>query len=179
MEILILGILLVALMVYVSTRIKRTAAEAFEPEMIDEADFKLSKPAGLLHPLRDDSEFAFEAYSQEYGDGNLRNIRRMQAELRIHTDAKFKTVCAEAKKEADQILSEEKLKDAPVDQRICLIESEKTVDGITTRDYRKIVESLRQKKIYDLKVSVLDTHLRENAGKAAEMIETFTVKSEQ
>jgi hypothetical protein len=35
MEILIPGLILVALMVYVSTRIKRAAARAFEPENVD------------------------------------------------------------------------------------------------------------------------------------------------
>ena len=103
MEILILGILIVALMVFVSTKIKKNAAQAFEREIIETEEFSLIKPEGLLHPLRDNSEFAFEAYSKEFGDEDLRNFWRANAELLVHDGKSLKTVCAEIKNFADEI----------------------------------------------------------------------------
>ena len=51
MEILIPGLILVGLMVWVSTRIKRNAAKAFEREEIETAEFSLTKPEGFLAPV--------------------------------------------------------------------------------------------------------------------------------
>src|SRR5687767_8261126 len=51
MELLIPGLILVALMVYASTRIKRTAAAAFDRETVDTEDFIIQKPEGFLHNL--------------------------------------------------------------------------------------------------------------------------------
>lgn len=176
MEILILGVLLVVIMVIVSTRVKKNAARAFEPETIENREFKLQKPSGLMYPIRDDSKFAFEAYSNTFGDGNLRSIWQIHSDLTIHTDSKFKSVCNDAKKIADEIFSEEFPKDKPKDQRICLIEGENTDDGVKKRIFWKIIESLSQQKVYEFKISVLDIHLAENLDKASEMFESFTVK---
>lgn len=177
MEILIIGVVVVALMVYVSTRIKKSAAAAFERETIETEDFRLIKPEGLLHPLRDESKFAFEAYSKEFGAENLRNIWQSNVELLVHSDAKFKKICSDIKKSADEILSENVLKDAPEDQRICLIEGEQTLDDVKKRVFWKIVESVSQKKVYELRIFVLEGNLPEFGEKAREMLESFTVKS--
>ncbi|MFM9905905.1 MAG: hypothetical protein ACKVQJ_15180 [Pyrinomonadaceae bacterium] len=66
--ILIPGIILVALMVYASTRIKKIAAAAFEAETIETDDFVIQKPDGFLHVLNGDPKYAFETYSKEYGN---------------------------------------------------------------------------------------------------------------
>ncbi len=68
MEILIIGVIVVALMVWASTRIKRSAAEAFEEEAIDTDDFSLVKPEGFLSPVENDEYLAFYAYSKEFGE---------------------------------------------------------------------------------------------------------------
>lgn len=84
MEILIPGLLLVAFMVYASTRIKRTAAEAFESETIAGDDFVIQKPEGMLTVLNGRPELLFESYSKEYGKGDAGEIRQIRAELRRH-----------------------------------------------------------------------------------------------
>lgn len=68
MEILIPGLILVALMVYASTRIKRNAAAAFDAEAIETDDFVIQKPEGFLHNLNGDPKFAFEAYSKDFSE---------------------------------------------------------------------------------------------------------------
>ncbi len=176
MEILIIGIAVVALMVYVSTRIKKSAATAFERERIETDEFRLIKPEGLLHPLRDKSEFAFEAYSKGFGAENLRNIWQSNAELLVHSDKNFKEVCSIAKKSAEEIILENILKETPADQRICLIEGKQTLDDVKKRVFWKIVESVSQKKVYELRVFVLEGNLPEFGEKAKEMLESFTIK---
>jgi len=67
LAILIPGLILVALMVYASTRIKRVAAEAFEAETIETDEFAVEKPDGFLNILNRDPALALDAYSREFG----------------------------------------------------------------------------------------------------------------
>lgn len=176
MEILIIGLIFVGLMVYVSTKIKKSAAAAYERETIDETEFYIEKPEGFLHPLNRESEFAFEAYTDTYGEGEARSIWRAQAQMRIFFDKKLKTVIADVKKNADEILSEKVLKDAPGVQRISLIETARTEDEHKRREFWKIVENLKSKKVYELRISILNNYLEEYNAKAETMLESFTVK---
>jgi len=70
MELLIPGLLLVALMVWASTRIKKIAASAFDRETIETEEFVIQKPEGFLHNLNGDPKYIFEAYSREYSKAN-------------------------------------------------------------------------------------------------------------
>ena len=70
MELLIPGLLLVAFMVWASTRIKKIAASAFDPETIETDEFVIQKPEGFLHNLNGDPKYIFEAYSKEYSKAN-------------------------------------------------------------------------------------------------------------
>ena len=78
MELLIPGLILVALMVYVSTRIKRAAAAAFEEEQIIGDGFTLTKPEGFLHKINN-SDYPFEAYSKQFGTGGAEKERAATA----------------------------------------------------------------------------------------------------
>lgn len=92
MELLIPGLILVALMVWASTKIKRDAAAAFEPETIETDEFVIRKPDGFLHVVNDDSGLAFRAYSKEYGRNELNGDRRVTIEVSIHQNSDLKTV---------------------------------------------------------------------------------------
>src|SRR5947209_4631995 len=83
MEILIIGLILVGLMVYASTRIRRNAAEAFEPETIVTPEFSIKKPEGMLHVLNGDRRYAFEAYSRDFAPIGRRDIRVATACVQI------------------------------------------------------------------------------------------------
>jgi hypothetical protein len=52
MEILIAGVILVAFMAYASTRIKRSAAKAFEAETVETDQFVIQKPDGFLNVIK-------------------------------------------------------------------------------------------------------------------------------
>ena len=85
MELLVPGLILVALMVYASTRIKKTAAQAFEPETVETDEFVIEKPEGFLHVINGDPQYAFESYSKEYGGAGAEDIRQGTAKLHIRT----------------------------------------------------------------------------------------------
>jgi hypothetical protein len=95
MELLIPGLILVALMVYASTRIKKTAARAFEPETIETDEYVIEKPDGFLHVINGDPQFAFEAYSKEYGGAGAEEIRQGTAKLHVRSGAKVGDVLRE------------------------------------------------------------------------------------
>lgn len=176
MEILIIGGIIVALMVYASTKIKRSAAQAFEPETIDEADFSLNKPEGYLHPFRENSEFAFEAYTKNFGGGAAKNLRQSRATLRVNSNSSFDEVCRNAKKSGDKVLSKNFVGNAPENQKIFLLETEKVEQDVKIYTLWKIVENRAQRKVYEYQVSVLEANREEFADRMNEMIETFQVK---
>lgn len=86
MEILIIGIIIVALMAYVSTRIKRSAAAAFQAETVETDEYSIQKPDGFLSVIGGDPRFAFEAYSKDFGTGQAEKLRQVRATLVIDPD---------------------------------------------------------------------------------------------
>ena len=176
MEILIVGGILVALMIFASTKIKRSAAAAFEREEIEEEDFSLVKPEGYIHPFKENSPFVFEAYTKDFGDEEAKEFRRSRATLRVVSNSDFETVCRMAKKTADKILSKRFVEDAPANQKIFLLENEKSENGVKFFTRWKIVESRERRKIYEFQVSILEEYGEEFADAASEMIRTFSVK---
>ena len=176
MEIFIVGVAVVALMVYVSTKIKKSAAAAFEREQIEEEDFSLVKPEGYIHPFKENSPFAFEAYTKDFGDEEAKSFRRSRATLRVVSGSDFDTVCRNAKKDADRITSKRFVEDATANQKIFLLENEKSESGVKFYTRWKIVESGERRQVYEFQVSVLGEYQEEYADAAGEMIRTFSVK---
>jgi hypothetical protein len=84
MELLIPGLVLVALMIYASTRIKKSAAAAYESETIETDDFVLFKPAGFLAVIGGDPRYAFEAYSKEFGTKDASDIRKATVHVTVY-----------------------------------------------------------------------------------------------
>ncbi len=169
MEILIVGSIIVALMVYASTKIKKSAAQAYEEETIDREDFFLVKPEGLLNPIRSESEFAFEAYSKDYGEEEAGKIRQVLVTLKVLTDKKFTEVCRAAKQSVDKILSEEK-----IGKGTFLLKGEKAETGVETEIYHKIIAD--EQKIYDLEITVLGETREAYEERIDRLIESFRVK---
>ena len=176
MEIIILGVLLVALMVFVSTKIKKSAAEAFEAESIEKEDFSIEKPEGFLYPLRDKPEFPFEAYSKLYGERSTRNIWRARTRLRVSEGLNLTKLIKETKGNSEKITSEKNLKDLPNDQKGKIIRSEKNEDDVKYKILRKFIQSKGQNKTYELRTTILHPYSEEYTEKACEMMKSFVVK---
>ena len=172
MEILIVGVILVALMVYVSTKIKKSAASAFEREIIEKENFRLVKPDGFISPIDENSDFAFEAYTKEFGKNDADEFRQAQANLVVIYDLSFEAIIDHIRKADGKVLSEE----ISEEQGICMIENEKVQENVTVMMFHKIIESKKHHKIYHLQISVLDAYREIYAGKIDEMLESFVVK---
>ena len=67
MEIWIIGIPLVILMVFLSTRIKKLANQAYGEELIERQGFALIKPEGLIALENPEEGFQFQAESKGFG----------------------------------------------------------------------------------------------------------------
>lgn len=176
MEIFIVGVMVVALMVYVSTRIKKSAAQAYEPETIDAEDYTIIKPAGFINPVNDDSPFAFEAYTKDFGADEAKDFRQARARLRRISDSSFDAVCKNVKQSAGKILSKNFSENAAEGQRVFLLETEGVEKDVPVFSQWKIVESRKRRRIYELQISVLEEYKKNYADEAAEMIESFSVK---
>ncbi len=172
MELLIPGLILVALMVYASTKIKKHAALAFEPELIDTDEFSIKKCAGFINPLNGDKEHAFEAYSKDFGTDAAQNMRQVSARISVFPDADFDKICEGAKQSVTDIISETSAGSG--DSRTCVIEAESAEKGVPVEAYYKIAAG--NSKIYELKISVLPEHKGEYLHRIEEMIGSFSVK---
>ena len=175
MEILIIGGVLVLIMVIVSTQIKKSAAIAFEREVVETDDFRIVKSSGLMNPIRDTSEYAFEAYSKDYGEKKERNIWQAQVYLTVSKDLNFAQVCKNAKSKGN-ILSEKFETDAPAGQKIRLLESEESENNVSFYVFRKIVESDKQQKVYDFQIKILKGFRDVYAERVDEILNSFHLK---
>jgi hypothetical protein len=172
MEILIIGVLLVAVMVYVSTKIKKAAAREFEPETVEKEDFRLEKPGGFLYPLNKENDFAYEAYSKTYGDKGTRNIWRARTRLRVSDGLNIRKLINEIKK--DEIdFSEKVLDDLPEGQIGSIVRTSKEDDDVDYRVLRKIVGNKSTNKTYELKTTILCPYEDEYTDDICEMMRSF------
>lgn len=178
MEILIIGLLLVAAMVIVSTRIKRAAARAYEPETIEKEDFRIEKPSGFLYPLNSDSEFAFEAYSKEYGDKQTRNIWRARARLRVTEGLNIRKIINELESQNEKLISEKVLDDLPAWQIGSIVRTEKQDDEIEFKVFRKILANKRSNRTYELRTTILCPYDAELTETACLLMEGFELREE-
>jgi len=162
----------ITVLLTISSRIRKAASLAYEREEIDTDEFFLMKPEGLIHPLNTKSRFAFEAYTKDFGKGDAEELRQMQVFVSVFPDADLAELCAETKKAAGEILSEELAEN----EKICLIKSEETIENATTYYFYKIVASDERKKVYVLKVSVLEEFLEDYRERTDETLESFKLK---
>jgi hypothetical protein len=175
MEIFIIGGILVALMVYVSTRVKKSAAAAYETETIETDEFVLVKPEGFINPVGGASAFAFEAYSKDFGESDeTEKLRRAEAKLRIAANENFAFYCERAKQTFDEILSAETVGAAQSGRKICLLKGENRDSGVNTLEYRKIIAG--ESKIYDLSATVLSDSAGVYGESIEKLVESFRVK---
>lgn len=174
--IVILGVIIVILMVITSTKIKKAAASAYEPEVVEKEDFRIEKSEGFLYPLRDEPDFPFEAYSKLYGVRSTRNIWRARIRLRTSDGLNFQKLIKEIKSSDEKFISQKNFDDIPKDQRGTIIRTEKTEDEIDYKVLRKIIQSKKQSKTYELKTTILEPYGDEYTDKACEMMESFEVK---
>ncbi len=172
MEILIPGLILVALMVYASTKIKKNAARAYERETIETPEFSIVKPEGFICPVDHDEKLVFAAYSKEYGRDEADTVRQASAEIRVFEDENFDEICERAKIDTVKVISE----DVGIlnGSKCCTIHAEAIGKGVALNRTHKIVAG--DGKIYDLMISVLPEHSGDYSVNVDELLDSFTLR---
>ena len=172
MELLIPGLLLVALMVWASTRIKKTAAAAFEAETVETDDFVIQKPDGFLNVINGDPKYAFEAYSKEYGGDGAEDFRRGKVNLTVRGSGTVGGVDAEFDSSHGEII--EDMTEVIGSIRYRLIDVNRVEKGVEFRVTYKIGE--KDGKICELEAVRLAETSDEFARKIEVMVSSFELK---
>ena len=171
MELLIPGLALVALMIYASTRIKKSAAAAFEAETVETEHFTFEKPEGLLLVLNGDPALDAEGYSQEYGEGDDASQRRIRFAVSRTQGAPPDAVGDRVTSGAEIVSRETEIVGGT---KFTVIEAVKTKDGSTSRAFHKI--GAANGNVFDLCVYSLSETDFVVQRKIEQMISSFSLK---
>ncbi len=161
MELLIPGLLLVAFMVWASTRIKKNAAAAFDSEAIETDEFIIEKPEGFLHNLNGDPKYIFEAYSKELSKVND-NFRIGTATITRIENSTLDAVVSDLVQDANMTDDETLMID---EKRYRLLKLNKNDADIETEISYKLAE--KNGNVYKLEIAAV----KESAN--AQWVETF------
>lgn len=172
MEILVIGLLIVALMAWASTRIKRNAAAAYEAETIETDDLVVRKPEGFLHVLNDESGLLFRAYSKDYGTVGRRNVRQANIEAERHQGAALDAVLDAARAASESFEADAAYIDAG--ERAVTARSVRVRDGGECEVLHKFVT--RGSNVIEVRAEVLAEHKEAHMGEMEETLETLRVK---
>ena len=174
MELLIPGLLLVALMVWASTRIKRTAAAAFEAETVDADDFAIKKPDGFLNVINGDSNYAFEAYSKEYGGEGAAEFRQGRINLTVREDGTVDEIVAGLDGSDGEII--EDMTEIIGSKRYRLVDIKRLEKGVEFLVTYKLAE--KDGKVYSLEATRLAETSEQFTRKIEAMVTSFELKVE-
>lgn len=167
----------IAILLFISSKIRNAASAAFEPEQIEREHFRVYKPEGYLNPVDYTEKTPFEAYTREVGERAAGRLRKSLVKLTVSDGLNFDGLRKEIKKDAQEFVSTEFEENAPEGQKICLIETKKeNEDEVVTVILNKIVESRRQRKTYNLEISVLEQAREEYEDRINRMFDSFEVK---
>jgi hypothetical protein len=169
--ILIPGLILVALMVWASTRIKRTAAAAFEAETVETDDFTLDKPEGFLNKINRDPSLAFEAYSRDMGTGDASEFRMARVEIHIYEQRRL-DYAAGAIRESTTVTSE--ITEVIGERKYHIIEAETVEKGVGFRELYKLAE--KDGRVFELRIVVLGETNDEFSRKIDTILNSFVLK---
>ena len=171
MELLIPGLILVALMVYASTRIKKSAAEAFEAETVDTEHFVLVKPEGLLLVVNGDPNFAAEGYSKDYGEGEEASQRVIRFTVARTQGAATDAVGDRLTAGAEIVSRETEVVDGT---KYTVIEAVKTDNELATREFHKI--GAAGGNVFDLCITSIAEPDDAARRKIEQMVSSFRLK---
>jgi hypothetical protein len=129
-----------------------------------------------LTPVEWTEKTPFEAYTRELGERSAGRLRKSLVKLTVTDGLNFDNLRRDIKKNAAEFVSTVFDGDAPEGQRICLVETKKEENEITTVFLNKIVESRKQKKTFDLEISILEDYRDEFEARIGAMLNSFNVK---
>lgn len=138
MELLIPGLILVALMVWVSTKIKKAAAAAYSEETVTTDDFTITKPEGFIIPVNDGSPFLFEARTKEYENVERESIPAASATITANRGDEFDSVCESVRSKVGKVVDDDVHREG---SRVCVVTAEENENGVSYMATYKIIEA--------------------------------------
>lgn len=171
MELLIPGLILVGLMVYASTRIKRVAAEAFEAETVENEWFSIEKPEGFLNVIAPPDGLEFEAYSKDFGVGEAAEFKAARLEARVYRNRNLKYAVSALREAVGPMTETPEVIDG---RKYVLIEAESVEKGVGFREVYKLAE--KDGSVVELKARSLEDISEDLGAKVEAMIASFIVK---
>ena len=173
MELLIPGLILVALMIYASTRIKRSAARAFEAETIETDEFVIQKPEGFLNVIGGDPKFVFEAYSKDFGGGGgAENIRRATANIVVKDNSSIEIIATDILNSGGKFVDDRTDQIGGINYRV--IEHIVTGENADLRVLSKLAE--RDARVFALTITVIREPNPEFMRNIEAMLDSFELK---
>jgi hypothetical protein len=172
MELLIPGLILVALMVWASTRIKRNAAAAFDVEMVETDEFTIRKPEGFLHVLNDTSGLEFRSYSKDFGKIGDREVHRATIEIERHPETNIDGLKERAESSAESTASFETYLDAG--EKAAWMKTTQIVGGGEYDVLHKFIS--RGSDVWEARGSVLTDHCDELIETLESALDSVRVK---
>jgi hypothetical protein len=170
MEILIAGIILVALMVWASTRIKRSAAAAFGAETIETPQFTIQKPDGWLSVIEPRDSHLFEAYTKDFGAAPNENVRLGNACV----DVAEGTIDEIAGREMSDGDVTDDIREVVADRHYRIVEMARTEDDLDRVEWLKFADA--EGKVYTFRVKVLAETTAEFRRDIESMVDSFEIK---
>ena len=165
----------IALLLFVSSKIRNAADAAYEPEKVERENFQIFKPEGYLNPVEWTESIPFEAYTRELGERKAGRLRKSLVKLTVSDGLKFDNLRKEIKANAQTFVSTVFDENAPDGQKICLIETKKEDNEVITVFFNKIVESRPKKKTFNLEISILENYRDEFDERINRMLDSFKV----
>ena len=159
-------------MVWASTRIKKTAAAAFDAETVETDDFVIQKPDGFLNVINGDPKYAFEAYSKEFGGAGAEDFRQGRINLTVRGSGAVDDMVAELNSSDGEIVEDIAEVIGSIHYR--LIDVKRMEKGVEFRATYKIGEN--DSKIYELEAVRLAETSDEFARKIEVMVGSFELK---
>src|SRR5215218_8926411 len=171
MELLIPGLILVAVMAYASTKLKKATARALEAEEIETGEFSISKPAGFINVVSPDDGLLFKAYTKDYAE-NAPNSRKAEATISTTESSNIQQVLEELKQTGGVVSykPESDERDSPLGVRIDRIE-----DGTLLHRSIKLIQ--KGDRVYRLQFDTPDGCEEEFAIARREMNDSFELKA--
>ncbi|MEO6333979.1 MAG: hypothetical protein ABIO91_03270 [Pyrinomonadaceae bacterium] len=168
MELLIPGLLLVALMVWASTKIKKQASDAFEAEFVETDNYSLQKPDGFLHVLGTDEHELF-AYSKDFGKADSSGTRQATIEIDVFPSISLTAVRDTVESAAAR--SEVTIETAKFSE----LNTEESANEMAVSAFYKIVAA--QGRTYRVRFAVLPEYLDDYRPRIGEAFDSFIIKT--
>ena len=169
MELLIPGLVLVAVMVWASTKIKKSAAEAYAEETVTSDRFTITKPEDLIIPMNADSPFLFEARTKEHETIRGDSVPASVVSIGERKGESFDAVCDQIRSAAAKIVDEDHHREGA---RVCLITAEEPEGETTYSVSYKVVEAANS--VLVLRARTLPEQSEDLLRKIDSMVRSFS-----